>query len=150
MTSTVSSDSSSQSSSMGPSAGSVLHGPYQDEGVEKAIGARVSQVVKKSGRKGEISSRHLSLYPSILAFLSITCSCEVVLEENSHSSYDASPSTRKIGPPGGTPTRGGALAGSGRYVERECWSRAHRRCRLFPASGSPSSSGKRGASAHAQ
>lgn len=36
---------------MGPSAGSVLHGPYQDEGVEKAIGARVSQVVKSQEGK---------------------------------------------------------------------------------------------------
>lgn len=41
VTSNVSSDSSLLSSSVGPSAGSVLQGPYQDGGVGKAVGAPV-------------------------------------------------------------------------------------------------------------
>ena len=56
-----------------------------------------------------------------------------MLEKNFHSSHAASPSTRKIGPPGGTPTRGGAREGSGRYTRTQCWSHAQRRCSLLPA-----------------
>lgn len=42
-----------------------------------------------------------------------------MLEKIFHSSHAASPSTRKIGPPGGTPVRGGAREGSGRYVGKK-------------------------------
>ena len=50
---------------MGPSAGSVLQGSYQDEGVEEATGARVSRVVKKAGERVKVSACHLclSFYP---------------------------------------------------------------------------------------
>ncbi|OBS82913.1 hypothetical protein A6R68_23087, partial [Neotoma lepida] len=47
--------------------------------------------------------------------------------------HAASPYTRKIGLPRGTPTRGGAAEPSGSDVARECRSRGSRRRRLLPA-----------------
>lgn len=53
--------------------------------------------------------------------------------KNFHSSHAASPYTRKIGLPRGTPTRGGAAELSESDVARECRSRGSRRRRLLPA-----------------
>lgn len=50
-----------------------------------------------------------------------------------HSSHAASPYTRKIGLPRGTPTRGGAAGLSASDVAREWRSRGSRRRRLLPA-----------------
>lgn len=112
--------------------------------------ARVSRVVKKLGRRVAVLACHLSLYPGFLALLSINCSCEVVLEKNFRSSHAASPSTRKIGSLGGTPTRGGAREGMGVTQGGQCWSRAHRA--VQPLSGPlwPQPLRKARASAHAQ
>lgn len=151
MTSNVSSD----SSSLSPPAWDPLQAPYS-KGRTKTRGWKrqprlgLSRVVKKSGRKVEVPFTHPSLYSGFLVLLSISCSCEVVLEKIFHSSHAASPSTRKIGSPGGTPLRGGVGEGSGRYVGRECWSRANTPRRLLPTPRGLSGRGNPTTSAHAQ